>query len=93
MLNDVVEVRHLGGHRLYLRFEDGIEGEVDLKQVIRFTGVFAPLETEAEFARVQLDPESGTITWPTGADVDPDVLYAVVSGTPIAFPRQHGSPH
>jgi CubicO group peptidase (beta-lactamase class C family) len=29
MLKDVVEVRHLGGHRLRIRFEDGVTGELD----------------------------------------------------------------
>jgi hypothetical protein len=83
MLKDVVEVRALGGYRVHLRFEDGVQGELDLGRLIRFRGVFAPLKDENEFARVQVDPELGTIAWPNGADLDPDVLYAEVSGTPI----------
>jgi hypothetical protein len=95
MLKDVVEVRPLGGYRVHLRFEDGIQGELDLARLIRFRGVFAPLEDEREFARVQVDPELGTIAWPNGADLDPDVLYAEVTGKPIsrssASKRRHGS--
>ena len=41
MLRDIVEVRQLDGHRLFLRFEDGAEGDVDVGQQIRFDGVFA----------------------------------------------------
>jgi len=38
MLKDIVEVRPLDGYRLFLRFEDGAEGGVDLAQMIRFEG-------------------------------------------------------
>lgn len=63
-----------------------MEGEIDLDDIIRFSGVFAPLIAETEFAKVRVDAESGTIVWPNGADVDPDVLYAAVSGTPVDLP-------
>jgi hypothetical protein len=83
MLKDVVEVRALGGYRVHLRFEDGVQGEIDLGRIIRFRGVFAALKKAQEFARVRVDPELGTIVWPNGADLDPDVLYAEVTGTRI----------
>jgi len=87
MLKDIVEVRALGGYRVHLRFEDGVEGELDLGRMIRFRGVFAPLEDEREFAKVRVEPELGTIVWPSGADLDPDVLYAEVTGKPIPGSR------
>lgn len=43
MLVNVVSVRPTGGHRLWLRFDDGVEGEFDLARVVRFEGVLAPL--------------------------------------------------
>ena len=43
MLPDVVEARPAGGYRVYIRFDDGVAGEVDLAAVIDFEGVFAPL--------------------------------------------------
>ena len=85
MLKDIVEVRPLGGHRLYLRFEDGVAGEVDFADRLRFEGVFAPLLDPDVFAQVRLHAELGTIVWPTGADLDPDVLYSELSRIPIAF--------
>ena len=75
MLKDVVAVRALGGYRVWLKFEDGLEGELDLGETLRFRGVFAKLENEREFARVRVDPELGTITWPGGADLAPEELY------------------
>jgi hypothetical protein len=83
VLVDVVEVRTTGERRLYLRFEDGAAGEVDLDRLVRWEGVFEPLRDPRRFAEVRVDPELGTIVWPNGADVDPDVLYSAVTGTPI----------
>lgn len=83
MLKDIIEVRSLGGHKVYLRFEDGIEGEMDLGDVIDFTGIFAPLQNEAEFAKIELHAELGTVVWSNGADLDPDVLYSALAGQPI----------
>lgn len=86
MLKDIVEVKPLGAHRLYLRFEDGVAGELDFAGRLRFEGVFAPLKDPAVFAQVRIHPELGTVTWPNGADLDPDVLHAELSGTAITVP-------
>ena len=83
MLKDIVFVEALDGYRLRLRFEDGAEGLVNVKQMIPFEGVFAPLKDENEFRRVRVNPEFGCIEWPCGVDLDPDVLYATVIGAPI----------
>jgi len=81
MLRDVVEARHVGGHRVYLRFDDGVEGEVDLSAIVRFEGVFAPLREPEKFAEFQVAPDLGTICWPNGADIAPETLYdAVLQG-------------
>jgi hypothetical protein len=83
MLKDIVAVKPLGEYRLHLRFEDGVEGVIDLAPDLSFQGVFAPLRDPAYFAKVRVDPDLGTITWPNGADLDPDVLYGRITGTPI----------
>lgn len=82
MIRDVVEVKPLGEYRVHLRFDDGIEGDLDLATILRFEGVFAPLRDVREFAKVSVDHELGTIVWPNGADLDPVVLYAAISGDP-----------
>jgi len=83
MLKDIVEARHLQGHRIHVRFEDGVEGDVDLAELVELTGVFAPLRDPEEVRKVRVDPELGTVCWPNGADLDPDVLYAHVTGQTI----------
>lgn len=83
-LIDVTDVRPLENRRLDLTFADGLHGVVELDRVIRsYTGVFAPLLDPAYFRQVWLNPELGTVVWPNGADLCPDVLYSVVSGKPI----------
>ena len=37
--------------------------------------VFEAAGTLDGFARVRVDPETGTVTWPGGADLAPDTLY------------------
>ena len=83
MLKDVVTVKPLAHHHLYLRFEDGVEGEVNIANLIKFTGVFALLENDEYFAQVYVNPDLGTVCWPNEADIDPDVLYSIVTGQPI----------
>ena len=40
------------------------------------------------FAQVRVDPEIGTITWPSGVDLAPEVLYERASAHPAAASRQ-----
>ncbi|MBC6479730.1 MAG: DUF2442 domain-containing protein [Hormoscilla sp. GUM202] len=83
MLKDIIKVQPLDKYNLCLSFEDGVEGIVDISQLIEFTGVFEPLKFKAYFDGVKVNPEWGTIYWENGADLDPDVLYAVVTGQAI----------
>jgi len=86
MLKDIVAARAPGDYRLHLEFEDGVEGVVDLAHQLSFRGIFEPMRDAAYFARVRVDPELGTVAWPNGADLDPDVLYGRITGA-AAFPK------
>jgi Protein of unknown function (DUF2442) len=83
MLKDVISVIPCDPYRLQIRFEDGVEGIVALDEMVTFHGVFAPLRDPSEFRRVSVHPELGVVCWPNGADLDSDVLYARITGTPI----------
>jgi hypothetical protein len=85
MLRDVVEVKPLPGHNLWIKFDDGVSGKADLKTLLGFKGVFAPLKDEQEFAKVYVHPELGVVCWPGGQDLDSEVLYALVTGKPITL--------
>ena len=87
MLIDIKEVRPLENYQLHLCFEDGVHGSVDVAKLVRFEGVFAPLKSPEEFQKVRVNPELGTVCWPCGADLDPDVLYSLVTGKPIPVLR------
>ncbi|MCE9595593.1 MAG: DUF2442 domain-containing protein [Planctomycetes bacterium] len=82
-LVDVVEVRPLGGHRLWLRFDDRVEGELDLATILRFEGVFAPLAAPEFFEKVRIDPDWGTLVWPGEVYLDSEMLHSLVRGEPL----------
>ncbi len=72
----VVEAEYRGGHRVWLRFDDGVAGEIDLSGKLDGE-VFQPLRDPDYFARFVVDD---TLTWPNGADFAPEFLYERVAG-------------
>lgn len=72
---DVVDVQCVDDLRLLLTFENGEKRRVDMAKLIRLDGVFEPLRDPTYFRRVRVNPDVGTIVWPNGADLCPDVLY------------------
>ncbi len=73
----VTEVQPAGGFRLWLVFNDGTRGEVDLEHELDGP-IFAPLREPTLFAQVTIDPDVHTITWPNGADFAPEFLRDLV---------------
>lgn len=82
----IVEVKPLPGFKVWLKFSDGIEGEVDLSDLIG-KGVFEAWNDPKGFESVFIDPESHTIAWPGGIDLCPDSLYAEVTGIDVLSKR------
>ncbi|MEJ2215903.1 MAG: DUF2442 domain-containing protein [Gemmatimonadota bacterium] len=79
MLYQVEAVEAKPHYRLWVRFVDGAEGEVDLSQLVG-KGVFASWNDPKEFEKVYVDPESLTAAWPSGIDLAPDALYREITG-------------
>jgi hypothetical protein len=58
-----------------LIFTDDSEKVVDLAPYLRGP-IFESLKRDpALFGAVHVDEQLGTVVWPNGADIDPDVLY------------------
>ena len=71
---DVIEVRYVPDYTVWIKFDDGTEGEVDIS--LSFRGpVFEPLHEVEYFKQVRVNPDIGTIVWPNCADVAPETLY------------------
>lgn len=61
------------GFKVAIRFTDGSSREVNLAPYLRGP-IFEPIRNDPVlFGSMQV--EEGTIAWPNGADIDPDVLY------------------
>lgn len=74
---DVIEVRYLHDYVLWLRFDDGVQGEVDLSGELDGE-IFEPLRDRTMFATVAIHPDLGTIAWSNGADFAPEFLHSLV---------------
>ena len=79
----MTSVRVLEGFEVELTFDDGATRRVDLAPFLRGP-VFARVRSDrALFGAVRVDPESGTLSWPDGADLDPLVLrYGLTPASP-----------
>ncbi|MFZ1107459.1 MAG: hypothetical protein WAN43_03780 [Rhodomicrobium sp.] len=56
----VIDARHAGGYRVWLRFGDGVTGEIDLSDSL-WGPVFESLKVEKEFAKLHADAELETL--------------------------------
>lgn len=69
----VTKATPLEAFNMLLEFEDGTRKQVDLESYLQGP-IFDPVRQDPDFFR-QVAIQGGTIVWPNGADIDPDVLY------------------
>jgi hypothetical protein len=79
MIVNVQEARYLDGYRIWLKFNTGESGEVDLHDMVFKYNAAAPLRDVEKFKQFVLDSWP-TLTWDCGFDVSPETLYARVTG-------------
>jgi hypothetical protein len=77
MLPRITHARHIANHTIWLRFADGVEGEVDLYRELEGE-VFEPLKDVEYFKSFKLHPELRTLVWSNGADFAPEFLRSAV---------------
>lgn len=73
MILHTTEVRPLPDYRLFLRFNNGEAGEVDLSDELDGE-VFEALYDPAVFATACQHPIMRTVAWANGADLAPEFL-------------------
>ena len=78
MLDRIIAAEARPDYHVWIRFEDGLQGELSLAHLAG-QGVFLSWNDEAEFRKVFVDDESGTIAWPGGIDLAPDALHQRLS--------------
>ena len=85
-----MDADYLGNHRLRLRFNDGLEGDIDLAEHMK-KGVFKPLMDPHKFTQFGL--MYGTLVWkPNGRELDiaPEYLYQQIYNSLPSGTAKHG---
>lgn len=73
-----VEVQARQPYRIWLRFDDGIEGEIDLTHLAG-KGVFKAWSDPSFFADVSIS-DGDAVCWGDSIDICPDALYMRLTG-------------
>jgi hypothetical protein len=73
MILEVSRVKYIRDYVLWIRFNDGTEGDVDLAGELDGP-VFGPLRDKRLFSEVRVDSLLRTVVWPNGADLAPEFL-------------------
>ena len=77
MLPRVREARYVAGHTIWVSFNDGAEGEVNLSSELHGE-MFEPLKVIEYFKAFRVHPELHTVVWPNGADFAPEFLRSAL---------------
>lgn len=88
MLREVRSAYPVKDRYLVLEFADGECRVVDVRPFLKGP-MFQPLRDPKLFREVRVDADAGTVTWPNGVDLDPDVLYA--RSVPLHLPGEEAA--
>jgi len=75
----LTEAKYIANYRIFLRFNTGECGEVDLKDLIFKYKAAEPLQDPEQFAKFYLDAWP-SLAWDCGFDVAPESLYYRLTG-------------
>ncbi|PEN08767.1 hypothetical protein CRI93_03145 [Longimonas halophila] len=88
-----LEVKALADYRIWIRYADGSEGEVDLSHLVG-RGVFKLWEDEEKWKNVRI-ADDGAIRWSEEVELCPDATYLKLTGKSPeeAFPKLKSTAH
>ncbi|MDQ7063714.1 MAG: DUF2442 domain-containing protein [candidate division KSB1 bacterium] len=75
MILHVVEAKYLHDYIIWVRFNDGTAGEIDLEEQL-YGEMFELLRAPDKFKTFKVDSFLGTLVWENGADLGPEFLHA-----------------
>jgi len=81
----IVACKPKPNYRVWIRFEDGLEGEVDLSHLVG-KGVFEAWKSVDFFNQVYVSSKTNTLTWGDEIDLDPYVLREKISNSKHSNP-------
>ncbi len=73
MILHVIQAKYKKDYQIWLKFNDGSEGIVDLKDEL-YGEIFEPLKDSKLFKKFKIDKELETVVWQNGADFAPEFL-------------------
>ena len=80
----VRQAKYLAEYRLWIQFNTGEAGEVDLADLIHRYPAAKAIRDPQEFAKFYLD-EWPTIAWSCGFDLSPEALYERATGKTFEY--------
>lgn len=89
----IKSVKAIENYKLHVEFSDGVKGDYDVSHLAG-KGVFKSWESNNNFYKVSIDPESGSITWPDELDIDTIKIYCDIKGINVddyLIKEQHAS--
>jgi hypothetical protein len=77
MFESVIKAKHIKDYEVWIAFDNGKKGRVDLaSQLKNRGGVFKPLQDIKYFKNFKI--ENDTLSWENGADLAPESLYELL---------------
>jgi Protein of unknown function (DUF2442) len=72
-LNQIIELNYKKDYIYHIKFDDGVENDIDFTSYLERGKVFQPLTDINFFKRARI--EGGTIAWENGLDIAPETIY------------------
>ncbi len=74
MILHVTDAKYLNRYTIWVRFNNGVEGTIDLSNDLNGE-IFEPLKNLEQFKKFKVDSILETIVWENGADLAPEFIY------------------